>query len=221
MLSTTQSRLRIMGLSGILGGIILFSGDMLLYYNPTQTDLRLNMSNVSDFRILLSGISALLATWFYLFGSGQIYYAFTPSSSIVRNIVSACFASILAAYGVVHAAYIAIAATAKLAHQNGLDIKTATMLSDNINESLRLLIYPIFAILSILFIYHVLKGKTLYPKWIILFFPLIPFLLQGFIAKILSGTTWIIIIGGYLNLILILFFTASTIALWNHKTKAQ
>jgi len=49
------------------------------------------------------------------------------------------------------------------------------------------------------------------------FFPLIPFLMQGFICKIVSGNIQIIICGGYFNLILAVFFTASTIALWNIK----
>ena len=36
-----------------------------------------------------------------------------------------------------------------------------------------------------------------------------------FIYKNLSGSISIIVCGGYLNLILIIFFTASSIALWN------
>ena len=54
-------------------------------------------------------------------------------------------------------------------------------------------------------------------EWIILFFPLIPFLIQDFICNNLTGNIWIIVCGGYLNHILIIFFTASTIALWNKK----
>jgi hypothetical protein len=33
----------------------------------------------------------------------------------------------------------------------------------------------------------------------------------------LSGSIWTIVMGGYLNLILVVFFTASTIALWQIK----
>jgi hypothetical protein len=44
-------------------------------------------------------------------------------------------------------------------------------------------------------------------------------LFRGIIAKFLSGSIGIVIMGGYLNLILVLFFAASTIALWNVKTK--
>lgn len=211
--------LRTMGLFGILGGLVLFAGDMLFYYDPIETNLKVNMGNASEMRIIMSGIAALFATWFYLLGLGQVYYAFKPSSTTVRNIVILSFAGILIAFGIVHAAYVAIAVTAKLAVQNQLDIETATALALKTNQILRLFVYPIFALLSITFIYQVLKRKTLYPRWVIFFFPLIPFLFQSIIGKTLSGSVKTIIMGGYLNLIIVLFFAASTIALWNSKTK--
>ncbi len=214
-----QTKIRIMGISGLLGGLILFLGDMLFYYDPVNLDIKQNMGNASDLRILFSGMSALFATWFYLFGLGQVYYAFKPTKSVVRNIVIACFASILVAYGIIHAAYIAIAVTAKLAVQNQLDIDTATALASKINQTLRYFVYPFFILLSYLFISQVWKRKTLYPRWIILFFPLIPFLFQGLFDKFLSGSVRIVIIGGYLNLIIVIFFIASTIALWNVNPK--
>ncbi len=210
-----------MGLTGILGGLLLFSGDMLFYYDSASTNLKLNMGNISDFRIIANGILALLATWFYLFGLGQVYYAFMPSTKTVRNIVVVSFACILISYGIIHSAYIAIATTAKLAVQNQLDIETATALASNTNNTLRLLVYPIFALLSFVFIWQVWKKKTLYPRWIILFFPLVPFLFQGLVSKVLSGSIWIVIVGGYLNLIIVVFFLASTIALWNTRTERE
>ena len=139
LMNINQTKIRIMGISGLLGGLILFLGDMLFYYDPVSIDIKQNMGNASDLRILFSGISALFATWFYLFGLGQVYYAFKPTKSIVRNIVIACFASILVAYGIIHAAYVAIAVTAKLAVQNQIDIDTATALASKINGAICLL----------------------------------------------------------------------------------
>jgi len=210
--------LRIMGITGLLGGLILFAGDMLFYYDPDNANIKNNMGYASDFRILLSGISALFATWFYLFGLVSVYYAFKPAKSSIRNTLIVCFAGILSAYGIIHGAYVAIAATAKLAVQYQLDIDMATALASRINHALRLFIYPIFALLSFLFIYQVWNKKTLYPRWMILFFPLIPFLFRGIIGKFLNGSLQIVIMGGYFNLILVLFFAASTIALWNVDT---
>tara|TARA_R110002050_G_C8751557_1_gene498920 strand:+ start:73 stop:741 length:669 start_codon:yes stop_codon:yes gene_type:complete len=212
-----QFWIRILGLFGIFGGLILFAGDMLLYYEPSSTSFKRNMGNASDFRIIASGVCALFATWFYMLGLGQVYYAFKPAKPIFRNGVLVFFGSILISFGIVHGAFLAIATSAKLATEHNLDINNAVSLSEKINEILRLFVYPIVGILSILFISQVWKRKTLYPKWIIIFFPLIPFLIEDLVCKYLPDNIWIIVKGGYLNIILAIFFTASSIALWNIK----
>ena len=209
---------RVLGIFGILGGITLLTGDMLFYYDPTNTNLFENMGNASDSRIIYSTVTALLASWFYILGVIHVYQAFKPTKPLIKNTVLICFAAITISYGVVHGAFVAIATSSKLAIQNNLDLNESILLASEANNVLRLLVYPIFGLLSVLFIYQVWKKNTLYPRWIILFFPLIPFLVQDFICKNLSGNIWIIVCGGYLNHILIIFFTASTIALWNKKT---
>jgi hypothetical protein len=207
--------LRTLGIFGILGGIILLSGDILFYFDPVSTNLKLNMGNATDMRIILSAITALFATWFYVLGLGQVYYAFKPSSAITRNTVIITFAAILIAYGVIHGAYVAIATSSKLAVQNNIDLDSATALASKVNDILRLFVYPFFAILTVVFINQVWKKKTFYPRWIIAFFPIVPFLFKGLFKKYLTGGSWIIFVGGFFNLILILFFIASTIALWH------
>ena len=209
--------IRIFGIFGILGGLILFAGDMLLYYDPVNMSLKQNMGNASDFRIIASGVCALFATWFYMLGLGQVYYAFKSTKPLFKNSVLIIFGSILISYGIVHGAFLAIATTAKLATEHNLNINEAVSLSEETNEILRLFVYPLVGILSILFISQVWKRKTLYPRWIIIFFPLIPFLIKDLVTNYLPNNIWIIIKGGYLNIILVIFFTASTIALWNIK----
>jgi len=211
----TSQLIKWAGLFGIAGGLILFAGDMLLYYNGNETDRLINMAVSSDWRIILSGVFALFATWFYLLGLIPVYYAFKPAGALVRNTVIILWSGILTAYGVVHGAYTAIAVAAKISHQNQLNLVENSRLAIEVNNAIRLFVYPVFFALSVIFIYQVLKGKTLYPKWILLFYPLLPFLLRKPISSLLNGKYLIIIGGGYLNLILILFFTASFIALWD------
>ena len=208
---------RVLGIFGILGGITLLTGDMLFYYDPVNSNLFENMGNASDSRIIYSAVTALLAAWFYMLGVVHVYQAFKPAKVVIKNTVLICFAAITISYGVVHGAFVAIATSSKLAVQNNLNLNEAVSLASEANNMLRLIVYPIFGLLSILFITQVWKRKTLYPRWIILFFPLIPFLIQDFICNNLSGNIWIVVCGGYLNHILIIFFTASTIALWNKK----
>ena len=209
--------IRLFGVIGILGGITLLTGDMLFYYDPLNSNLFENMGNASDSRIIFSAVTALLAAWFYMLGVVHVYQAFIQTKPIIKNTILICFAAITISYGVVHGAFVAIATSSKLAIENNLDLNDSVALANEANNTLRLIVYPIFGLLSILFITQVWKRKTLYPRWIIPFFPLIPFLIQDFICNNLSGNIWIIVCGGYLNHILIIFFTASTIALWNKK----
>jgi cell division protein FtsX len=66
---------KIFGIFGILGGITLFSGDMLFYYDPLNSNLFENMGNASDSRIIYSAVTALFAAWFYMFGVVHVYQA--------------------------------------------------------------------------------------------------------------------------------------------------
>ena len=216
-MNTNTFGTRILGIFGILGGLTLLSGDMLFYYDSFNSNLYENMGNASDLRIILSAVTALLAAWFYMLGVAHVYQAFKPTKPIIKNTILICFAAITISYGVVHGAFVAIATSSKLAIENNLNLNDSVSLAAEANNILRLIVYPIFGLLSLLFITQVWKRKTLYPRWIILFFPLIPFLIQDFICKNLSGNIWIVVCGGYLNHILIIFFTASTIALWNKK----
>jgi hypothetical protein len=211
--------LRTLGIAGILGGIILFAGDLLFYYDPVGDSFKGNMAKSSDIRIILSAITALFATWFYLLGLIPVYKAFKPSSNLARNTLIISFAAILSAYGVIHGAYVAIAISSKLSAQYHLDLEQATALSSEINHILRLFVYPFFALLSFVFIKEVWQRKSHYPRWIIFFFPLIPFPLLSILKRVLTACPKIVFTGGFFNLILILFFTASTIALWNLKVK--
>lgn len=212
--------IRVLGIFGIIGGLILFAGDMLFYYDGSNVNLNENMGNASDFRIIASGLTALIATWFYLFGLAQVYVALKPTKPFLRTIILICFGAIFTAYGVIHGAYVAIATSAKLATRYNFDLNDAVHLATETNNIMRLIIYPIFAVLSVLFIAQVWKRNTLYPRWIIFFFPLLPFLVRDLVCTSLSGATKTVVCGGYLNLILVVFFTASTIALWNIKKDA-
>ncbi len=198
---------------GALGSLLLFAGDMLFYYNGDKTDFLLNMSQVSSERIIWSGIFALLAMWLYLAGAGQIFFAFQPESAGMRWGSFLSFAMVVSAYGVVHGAYTGIAVAAKNAAALGLPPQEFAALAIAVNQALRKTVYFPFGVFTILFTISVWRKRTHYPRWILFFSPIVPFLLQGIILDHLTGKALAIIGGGYLNLILLLFFLTSTLAL--------
>ena len=210
-----------LGICGILGSLVLFAGDMLFYYANDSTDFILNMGNASSERIIASGICALFSAWLYTLASGQVYYALQPTKKWLRLLTFFSFAAVMITYGVVHGAYIAIATSAKNAVQLGMAPNTFTELAIQANDALRLIAYIPFGIFTILFIPLVWMEQTKYPKWIILFSPVIPFLLNNTIVNSLEGEWKTIIGGGYLNLILTLFFSATTFSLWRAKENSS
>ncbi len=203
----------VFGLSGILGSLVLFAGDMLFYYNGESTDLIANMAGSSSGRIVISGVCALIAAWLYTLASGQIYYAFQPAQKWIRLTAFLSFTAIMIAYGVVHGAYIAIAVSAKTAVGLGLAPDSLAGLAITANNALRSVAYVPFGIFSIVFLVAVWARKTLYPRWFVLFCPAFPFMVSGRIVENLEGRLKTIVGGGYLNLLLLAFFLASTLVL--------
>jgi len=203
----------VFGLSGILGSLVLFAGDMLFYYNGESTNLIANMAGSSSERIVISGVCALIAAWLYTLASGQIYYAFQPAQKWIRLTVFFSFAAIMIAYGVVHGAYIAIAVSAKNAVGLGMAPDSLAGLAITANNALRFVAYVPFGIFSVVFIVAVWGRKTWYPRWFVLFCPVFPFMVSGRIVENLEGRLKTIVGGGYLNLLLLAFFLASTLVL--------
>ena len=202
-----------LGVLGILGSLVLFSGDMLFYYNGNETDLLANMGKVSSQRIMLSGVSALLGTWLYVAGAGEIYYAFLPEKAKIRWTVFLSFVMIMIAYGIIHAAYVAIATSAQNATLLGAPLQETSQLAIDVNQLLRTIVYLPFAVFTLGFTISVWKKRTKYPRWVLIFSPILPFLLQGVLVGNLSGKAKTIFGGGFFNLILLFFFLGTTLAL--------
>ena len=81
------------------------------------------------------------------------------------------------------------------------------------NNALRFVAYVPFGIFSVVFIVAVWGRKTWYPRWFVLFCPVFPFMVSGRIVENLEGRLKTIVGGGYLNLLLLAFFLASTLVL--------
>ena len=195
------------------GALVLFAGDMLFYYQPGSADFVANMAAAAPERIAASGICALLAAWLYALGAGQVYLALTPAPAWLRWLVYGSFATIMIAYGVIHAAYVAIVVAARNAAALGLDPTGQMALAWRINELMRSATMIPFAVFTVSFTWAVLVGKTFYPRWILFFSPVILYFLKGPIVSRLEGAALVVVGGGYLNLLLLVFFAVSTAAL--------
>ncbi len=209
----TRAMILAYGLAGVAGALVLFAGDMLFYYQPGSDDFLANMAAAAPGRVVASGLCALLAAWLYALGSGQVYLALAPAAAWLRALVFGSFAAVMIAYGVIHGAYVAIVVAARNAAAAGQNPAAAVELAWRANEAMRDVTMIPFAVFTVFFTWAVLTGRSLYPRWVLVFSPVVLYLLKGPLVSRLSGGWLVVLGGGYLNLLLLVFFAVSTTAL--------
>ena len=64
-------------------------------------------------------------------------------------------------------------------------------------------------------LYAILAGKSLYPRWMVIFLPIFIYLLKAPVMRILKGRLKEIINDSYDNIVLFIFYILSTVVLWD------
>jgi hypothetical protein len=211
----TMTIIRLCGIAGIVGALVTGLGDLLYNHIPGSTQtIYEKMSSLTQRRLVTAGILGLIGSWLYFFSAFHIYYAFLPVGENFALLVALSFAMVGIAYGVGHASYYAIGSTAKLAREYQLDVNSAGKIGEALFSKLVLIIYVPVAVLSLFMIYGVVSGRSAYPIWMVIFLPIVPYLLRTPLLKILRGRARELIRDSYDNFVLLLFFLMSTALLW-------
>ena len=211
----TITIIRLCGILGILGALVTGAGDLLYNHIPGSTQtLYEKMSTFSQKRLVTAGIMGLIGSWLYLFSIFHLYYAFLSAGNLFALIVSISFALVAVAYGVAHASYYAIGSAAKVARENQLDVTSAGKMGEALFSKIVLITYIPVAVFSLLTIYGVISGHSTYPIWMLVFLPIVPYLLRPVVLKILRGRVHELVRDSYDNFVLLLYFFVSTLVLW-------
>ena len=208
--------LRCLGLSGILGAILMMAGDLLYNHIPgSKASPAEKMSGLPESRLLNAGTLGLLGCWFYVLASGHIYLAFLPAGPTFTIILSLAFAALMICYGISHTAYFAIASGAQVAVRLGSDAETGGKLGNAFFQRLIYITYVPAAVSSLMMIYGIVTGRSLYPVWMVALIPIVIYLLKPLVVKLLKGRAREWVNDCYDNLSLFVFFVISTIVLWS------
>jgi hypothetical protein len=211
----TITIIKLCGIAGILGALTTGFGDLLYNHIPdSKQTLYEKMSTMPQKRLINAGILGLIGSWLYFFSIFHLYYAFLPVGNNFALAVALSFALVAIAYGVDHASYYAIGSTAKVARENQLDIEAAGKMGEALFSKLVLVTYAPVVVVSLLMVYGVLVGRSAYPIWMVVFLPIVPYLLRAPILKILHGRLHELVRDSYDNFVLLVFFLVSTIVLW-------
>ena len=212
----TTWALRLFGLSGIIGSILFIIGDLLYnHVHGAKNSITVKMSNLPESRLLMAGTLGLIGCWFYTLGSLHLFIAFRPAGELYAFIVALAFAAVMICYGVDHAAYFSIATGAKVAAKLGSDVESGGKLGNTFFQRLVYITYIPVTISSLMMIYGIVAGKSLYPRWMVVFLPIVIYLLKLPVIRLLKGRLKELITDSYDNIVFFVFFVLSTILLWH------
>ena len=212
----TSWALRLFGISGILGSILFIFGDLSYNHVPgSKNSPATKMSQMPESRLLNAGTLGLVGCWFYSLASLHLYMAFRPAGDIFAFIFWLAFAATMICYGISHTAYFAIAAGAQVAAKLGSEAESGGKLGNAFFQRLVYITYIPVAISSIMMIYGIVAGRSLYPRWMVIFLPIVIYLLKTPVTRILKGRLQEIIYDSYDNIVLFVFYVLSTLVLWN------
>lgn len=184
---------------GIIGALLMYTGDLLLFCSFTANDISLatmvnTMTTTPKTTLYLGGFLGPGAAILYCFGFYGISLGITKPKSAIILLGLFCFSYI---YGGSYHSHFPYFPDLALAPGDYPYLTLMTMASG----------IPM-ALASIFFIYLVLRGKTLYPKRLLFFSPF-PLILLTPLWSNLPACLLTVIGGGWNNLIFIIFFTAA------------
>jgi hypothetical protein len=214
-ISTTLA-LRWLGLSGILGSVLFVIGDLLYNHIPGSDDSPAQrMGNMSQSRVLNAGTLGLVGCWLYVLASAHLYIAFLPVGTTFAFVTFVTFAAVMVGFGIAHTAYFAIASGAQVAVQLGSPAQLGGKLGNTFFRRLVHITYAPVAVSSLMMLYGIVTGRSMYPRWMALFLPLVIYLLKKPIVRVLKGHLQEIVSDAYDNLVLFVYYVISTAVLWN------
>jgi hypothetical protein len=208
--------LRILGLCGVLGAILLMSGDLLYNHIPGSTaTVAEKMVRHSSSRLINAGTLGLFGSWFYVLASLHVFLAFRPAGELFSYSLLLLFGAVMISYGVLHSSYFSVAAGARTAVENGKDANAGGRLGNAFFQQLLNITFIPVGISSLMMLYGIVSGHSLYPRWMVIFLPILIYLLKVPVVRILRGHLRELVNDCYDNLVLFIFFLASTLVLWN------
>jgi hypothetical protein len=215
-----QNIIKITGIIGIVAAVLVGTGEFLLHYSPAGDYANdgnyVYLLQVSESRITWGHFLAVLGAPLYLVGFWHIYLGLKPFGKIIPGVIF-----FITAYGFIFGtiwigsrASIVLLAQANFATE-GHNSEVLRGLMDYYilhSESLLEVTRATTLLSSLAFIVLVLTGKTLYPRWMAIFNPIL-LLVSSFILFAIAPAIGKFTLPIALNVGYFMFFTISTLQL--------
>ena len=204
---------------GIAGALLMFAGDMLLYYTPedfnysakSSSEEKINaiidvMKRLPAKRVMAGGMIGPVAAFLYCVGFYHIVLITGEQSHAlaIAAFLLSCFGIIAGGGYHSHCVYLGL-----LGDDKNRDALNTVM---KYFQKLPLILYAGEGIGFLLLIILIATGKTVLPRWMFLLSPGILFLLKPIVGRLPKGIR-IIVSGGWTNLISVIYYAAVLIVL--------
>jgi len=217
-MSRSHATHRLAGLAGLAGALLFFSGDMLFYGHfgagaTFHEGMQRVIRDASVARLFIGGLIGPPAACLCIIGFWHVGQNITPRSPLVGRIVFYTLAAMMVVGSAVHALWV----------PRGLAIRyqlPLTAHAPDLFAALRRyweLAYDLAAVPAYigttLLLLVVLLGKSIYPRWT----ALANFGLLSLLAPLASAVPpplGAILVGGFTNLSIAVFFLVSVLSTW-------
>ena len=204
--------------AGLLGALLMFAGDMLLYYTPEDFPYGPKsskaekiqgiidvMKRLPEGRVMAAGMIGPIAAFLYCVGFYHIVLiAHEPSRTLaMAAFLLSCFGIIAGGAYHSHCAYLGLLGDDK--YRDALHIVAKYF------QKLPLILYAGEGAGFLLLIYLIASGNTTLPRWLFLLSPGMLFLLKPVVGRLPKGIR-VIVSGGWTNLISVIYYAAVLIA---------
>lgn len=203
------------GITGITAALLMFAGDMLLYYTAEpivnfEDEIVGILGTISQDRLRIGGLIGPFAAFLYIVGFYQIYLAIKPEYEKRAKMIFALLSLGIIYGGAFHSHFTHLGIMSFGNHTQALELAEEY----SILNFAMMFIPSMIAYLTLTFL--ILTDKTYYPKWIVLFSPIVLFWLSP-LMQMLPQPYMMIIAGGWSNIICMIFFSVSTVVLLKRK----
>lgn len=199
----------------------MFTGDMLLYYEPVSGldyDSVVRMSAMPISRLIAGGLIGLIASIFSMVSAYIFYIVFRPVSKVLATILFVSLAIEFIISGTYHAMFSNFGFVGRLSES--LQTQQISFIRTYLN-SIYSLIFICATIWTLLFVYLIIFKKSILPVWILFFTPTLLILLAGTIKNHIPYPFGAIIYGGWINLCFMLFFIVCLILFSKKSIKSK
>lgn len=214
-----NKNLRWTGYAGLMGSLLMYAGDMLLYFTTqpipdVDKDLLPSMGTVPLERLTVGGLLGPLAAILYIIG---FYHLFLRVKYARRKTASwmLAFLSISVIFGgAYHAFFPAFGIVSSQGHPEIIDCFLSY------TGWLGGFAFFTIGVGWLLFSILILQRQTSFPRWVVIVTPLVT-IWTNFLWQMLPQPFLVLIAGGWNNLVCTLIFAVSLLTLNKHHKEKQ